>query len=280
MPSHTLKSWLIQAIQVLKEAGVPSPEVDAKALARHALHFSGADLLLQANTLLDAESRAKLEALLAQRVARIPLQYLLGQVEWADLHLKVDRRALIPRPETEWLLYLALQRLKSLPSPAVLDVGTGTGALALGIKQAKPQATVIATDISADALALAAENAVLNGLQVEFIKADLLSGLVGPFDLIVSNPPYLPQTDKNSTQPEVNHDPELALYSGKDGLELARKLVKQAETRLSAGGWLLLELDPRNATQLATEMNEQGWQTMLKTDLVGRERFIEAQQVR
>lgn len=272
----TLSRLLAEARERLRGAGVPSPEVDARALAEHTLGLTGAALLTRAGEEVPDEQAARLRALIARRAARIPLQHLLGEVEWGGVRLRTDGRALVPRPETEWLLHLALEALYGVPAPRVLDVGTGTGALALGLKAARPDARVTATDLSPEALALAGENAALNGLDVALVGGNLLAGLPGPFDLIVSNPPYLPDGDRAGADPEVRHDPDLALYAGADGLAVARPLAAAAGAVLAPGGVLLLELDPRNAPTLAGELGAAGWRAGVLPDLTGRERFVRA----
>lgn len=273
----TLRDLLRRGAAQLGAAGVPSPEVDARALLLCALNLSPVSLLTRAGAEVAPADEARFEALIARRAARVPLQYLLGEVEWGGVRLRCDARALVPRPETEWLLHLTLEALSPLAAPRVLDVGTGTGALALGVKAARRGAQVTATDLSPQALTLARENAALNGLEVTWVQADLLTGVPGPFDLIVSNPPYLPDADREDVQPEVTHDPELALYGGPDGLTLARRLAAQATGVLVPGGRLLLELDPRNATAFAAELRTQGWAAGTAADLTGRERFVTAQ---
>lgn len=294
----SLRQLLKEAIQTLQNAGIPSPEVDARELVLLALGMNRAALLTRANEVISAADTAKITDFIARRAARVPLQHLLGEVEWGGIRLKTDARALIPRPETEVLLELAVAegtrhkaqgdtascapRSASLSLPTchspltILDIGTGTGAVALALKSALPDAEVWATDISAEALALARENAALNGLEVQFVPGSLFAGLSGPFDLIVSNPPYLPAQDEFTAQPEVQHDPALALYSGADGLDLAREMVRDAPQYLCSAGVLLLELDPRNVRVLAGEMP--GWHTEILPDLAGRERFLRATQ--
>ncbi|WP_221089299.1 peptide chain release factor N(5)-glutamine methyltransferase [Deinococcus aquaedulcis] len=274
-----LRDLLRQGAAQLQAAGVPSPEVDARALLVLALNLSPTALLTRGHEPAPADGQARYEALLARRAARVPLQHLLGEVEWGGVRLRTDARALVPRPETEWLLHLALQALAGRHKPRVLDVGTGTGALALGLKAARPDAQVSATDLSEEALSLARENAALNGRDVAFVAGDLLAGLSGPFDLIVSNPPYLPETDAQAAQPEVAFDPPLALYGGPDGLAVARRLAAQAGATLVPGGELLLELDPRNAAPFAAELRAQGWQATTAPDLTDRERFVLAQRL-
>ncbi len=256
--------------------GVPSPLPEARALLMHVLGLDWAGLVLASGRVPSPAEAEHLEALTLRRLAREPLQHLLGEVEWGGLHLRVSPAALIPRPETETLLNLALEALADRENPLVLDVGTGSGALALGLRAARPDARVTATDISPEALALARCNAVHLGLEVRFMQADLLQDVSGRFHLIVSNPPYLPDADRERAQPEVRHDPDLALYGGADGLRLARRLVAQAPAHLEAGGALLLELDPRNVGVLAAEMTASGWSVQVQPDLTGRERFLRA----
>lgn len=294
-PDHlpvSLRELLHHSIQTLHAAGVPSPEVDARELVLHALNLSRTALLTRAAEEVGAEGVQRVRALVGQRAGRVPLQHLLGEVEWGGVRLKVDRRALVPRPETEMLLQLALRVAEGPASPTshspqpttttILDIGTGTGALALGLKSALPAAEVWACDISAEALALAQENAALNGLDVHFVQSDLLGAFlpVGQprpvFDLVLSNPPYLPETDRAHADPEVRCDPELALYAGDDGLALARPLVAEARQVLAPHGTLLLELDPRNVDTLAAEMNAGGWHAEVLPDLTGRRRFLRA----
>ncbi|MBZ9751843.1 peptide chain release factor N(5)-glutamine methyltransferase [Deinococcus sp. HMF7604] len=273
----TIRDLLHTGAAHLAAAGVPSPEVDARELLLFALGLSPTALLTRGQEAAPASGAERYAALLAQRAQRIPLQHLLPEVEWGGVRLRCDPRALVPRPETEWLLHLTLEALRGTSAPRVADVGTGTGALALGLKAARPDAHVRATDLSPGALSLARENAALNGLEVEFLEADLLTGVSGPLDLVVSNPPYLPDADRAGAQPEVGHDPVLALYGGPDGLDIARRLAAQASGGLKAGGWLLLELDPRNAATFAQELRRLGWSADTAPDLTGRERFVLAQ---
>ncbi|MFC6591975.1 peptide chain release factor N(5)-glutamine methyltransferase [Deinococcus lacus] len=275
MQPLTVQQALEQARAALASAGIVSAPAEARALVQHVLQSTPAGLLLRGPETLTTEQQQQFDRLLEARTARWPLQYLLG-TEWGGLTLRCDARALVPRPETEWLLHLCTQR----PAPArILDIGTGSGALALALQARWPSAQVTATDLSAEALSLAQENAVLSGISgVEWRLGDLLAGAVGPFDLVVSNPPYLPEADQAAAEPEVQHDPALALYSGPDGLTLARRLLASTLTHLARpGGTLWLELDPRNVLKLAAEARASGWQVAVHPDLTGRLRFLELQ---
>ncbi len=273
---YTLKLALRETTERLRQAGVPSPEYDAREMVQRVASLSHLDLLMRGDQPVEVRQWQHLEDLTRRREAREPLQYLLSPIEWADLHLHVSPAALIPRPETELLLTMALRSLPGWAAPRVLDVGTGTGALALGVKQVRSDADVTGSDISLEALALARRNAQLNTLDVAFVQADLLTGLSGPYDLLLSNPPYLPETDRAGAQPEVRFDPALALYSGPEGLDLARRLVHDAPRVLAPGGTLWLELDPRNVEVLAAEACAANWTAEVHPDLTGRGRFLKA----
>ncbi|WP_189643704.1 peptide chain release factor N(5)-glutamine methyltransferase [Deinococcus piscis] len=272
-----MREWQTQAAAQLDAAGVTSPRSDAEALLAEVTGLSRTERLLRAHEPLSSTDSARLDRLLARRLSREPLQYLLDAVDWGGVRLRCDPRALIPRPETEWLLHLALSDPAASQAAEVADIGTGSGALALGWKAARPGSRVTATDLSAQALALAAENAALNGLNVAFAQGNLLEPVAGQaFDLILSNPPYLPDSDTGTLDPEVDHDPALALYGGTDGLTLARRLAAQAAGALTPGGVLWLELDGRNATDFAAELAGQGWLAEVHPDLAGRQRFVRA----
>lgn len=257
----------------LEARGLPKGEaLDLLALASR---LSRKDLLLR---LLEApplgtEERAR--ALLEKRLAGYPLQYLLGEVEFFGLPLKVAEGVLIPRPETEGLVELAL-RLPLPKAPRILDVGTGTGAIALALKAHLPEALVFATDIDERALALAEENAERLGLKVHFLKAPLTGGL-RDLDLVVANPPYLPLGYREVAPLELAHESLLALYAGEEGLAVARPLAEEAFEALKPGGFLLLELAPQNIHLLAEELKAKGWEKVeVLQDLAGRDRYLRA----
>ena len=220
-----------------------------------------------------------------ERARGVPLQTLLGVAPFYGLTLHVGPGVLIPRPETERLVELVLQDLKHHDHPRVLDVGTGSGAVALAIKSERPNAAVMATDRSPDALAWARDNAAALGLDIDVVRSDLLaSPKVADFaatcDVLVSNPPYLPESDRGTLPPEVTHDPDEALFAGEDGLAVARRLWREAQPRLKPGASLWLELDPRNAQSFADEVapGAADVQVALHEDLAGRTRFVQIRQ--
>lgn len=259
--------------KALKEAGLPEGEaLDLLALATG---LERKELLLGLSQEPPQGAEAKALALLERRLSGYPLQYLLGEVEFFGLPLKVREGVLIPRPETEGLVALALGL--PLPSrPRLLDVGTGTGAIALALKRHLPQAEVFATDVDEKALDLARENAARLGLEVTFLKAPLTGGL-RELDLVVSNPPYLPEAYRQVAPKELSFENPLALYAGQEGLDVARPLAEEAWGALRPGGWLLLELAPENVAILAGELRARAWQEVeVLRDLAGRDRYLRA----
>jgi release factor glutamine methyltransferase len=213
--------------------------------------------------------------LVARRRAREPLAYVLGEWSFRGLTLKVDGRVLIPRPETEVLVERCLARLEPLAEPRVLDVGAGSGAIAIAIAAEHAGSTVLAVDRSRDALAAAAENLAqssVNG-RVELTQSDLLDGVSGPFDLVVSNPPYVAPEVYETLQPEIRlYEPWDALVGVGVGAEIARA----ACGLLTAGGWLLLECGDGQADELAAALEQLGYLDVVRTaDLAGRPRIVE-----
>ncbi len=268
----------LEALTVrLERAGVPSPRVDAEALLGFVTGFSRTDSILERNRELEADVLARLESLVERRAAREPLQWILGRSGFYGLELRVKPGVLVPRPETERLVEIVLEALRDQPTARVVDIGTGAGAIALAIKHERPLARVFATDIDSKAVKLALENARDLNLEITVQNGDLIGNLEPPFDAIVSNPPYLPEADLEHLEPEVRRDPHGALFSGSDGLKLARRIVLEAQENLNPGGLLALELDPRNVQTLAAELENTVWDgIVIHADLTGRDRFLTA----
>jgi release factor glutamine methyltransferase len=257
----------------LAESGVPSPRVDAEILVAHVLGGTRSGLYADPDV-SDVELDG-LGQLVARRRAREPLAYVLGEWGFRGLTLKVDGRVLIPRPETEVLVERCLVLLEPLAEPRVLDVGVGSGAIAIAIAAEHAGSTVLAVDRSRDALAAAAENLAqssVNG-RVELTQSDLLDGVSGPFDLVVSNPPYVAPEDYETLQPEIRlYEPREALVGVGVGAEIARA----ACGLLTTGGWLLLECGDGQADELAAALEQLGYLDVVRTaDLAGRPRIVE-----
>lgn len=244
--------------------------------------LTGADrlTLLTDPVPLPPAAAATLDAWVARRAAGEPLQHLLGVASFWGLELRAGPAALVPRPETERLVELALDALRPLRAPVVLDVGTGSGAIAVAIARERPDAEVWATDVDPDALALAAANVRALAPAVRLVRADLLEGpelapVLPRADLLVSNPPYLPDADRASLPREVRRDPPGALFGGPDGLGPYRRLLAAAGERLRPDAPLLLELDPRNVGAAAAHARAAGRSARIHDDLTGRARFLE-----
>lgn len=269
------RAWLARE---LRAAGASSPEAEAMGLLGVLLKSSRTQVVLARRLELSAEQETMLRGWLARRRQGEPLQYILGSAPFYGLELTVTPAVLIPRPETERLVELVLQDLQGLERPRLLDVGTGSGAIALAIKHERPDAEVWGSDVSAAALNLARENACKSGLKVGFVHADLLSGpqmaaIAREADLLVANLPYLPAADRERVSREVRREPEQALYAGEDGLALYRRLEPQAFGLLRPGTRLWLELDPRNLGRAAALASV--WRSSrTEGDLLGRERFL------
>ena len=254
-------------------AAVPDPKIDAAALLCHVTGLPRIELLLRAAEPLQAEQETAYRTLLERRAQREPLQYMLGAQCFFGLDFHVDKRVLIPRSETETLCELALQRISPMGSSQVLDVCTGSGAIAVVLKHERPNAQVFATDLSRDALTIAAENANRNAVSVHFAQGDLFAPVSGKrFDCIVSNPPYICSDDCPTLQPEVLQEPLMALDGGADGLDFYRRIITEAPLR--ANGWLCLEIGDTQGAAVRAMLNADGRydEIAIHQDLYGLDR--------
>ncbi|HJX98889.1 MAG TPA: peptide chain release factor N(5)-glutamine methyltransferase [Chthoniobacterales bacterium] len=255
---------------------IENPRLNAEHLIAHVLKMSRIELYLEFETKLNEQELARLRDLVKRRAQGEPLQHLLGTVEFCGQTFLCDKRALVPRPETEELVELLKSEIRN-PKFEILDVGTGSGVIALSLAKEFPEAKVFAVDISDDALALAKENAARLGLseRVEFRKGDLLENFSERFDLIVANLPYVSMQDRQSLAREVLHDPEVALFAGEKGDELARKLIEQAPARLNPGGLLALEIGINQAEGLTEFLRQKNYHDIrAKKDYSGTPRFV------
>jgi release factor glutamine methyltransferase len=225
------------------ERSLGSPRLDAEVLLGHALKLSRVQLYTGHDKPLGPDELTAFRDLVRRRLAGEPVAYLVGEQEFWSLALKVDPRVLIPRRDTETLVEVGLAAARTVAGPLVADVCTGSGAVALALAHELPDARVVGSDLSPGALAVARENVARHGLgaRVALVVADLLEPLAGPFDLILSNPPYVPSAEIATLTAEVRREPRAALDGGPDGLALIRRLVPQAAARLRRGGVLALE---------------------------------------
>src|SRR5256885_1359960 len=240
-----------------KKRGVESPRLNAEHLLAFILKRKRIELYLEFERVLTEAELTPLRELVRRRGQGEPLQHLLGTVEFAGHTFLCDKRALVPRPETEQLVELLQSKIENRQS-RILDVGTGSGVIALSLAAKFPEAKVTATDLSDDALSLARENADRLGLtsRVEFLRSDLLTYVNHVCDLIVANLPYVANGDRATLSREVAHDPEVALFGGERGDEIVRRLIDEAPARLAPGGVLALEVGLGQADDLAALMAE------------------------
>lgn len=278
-PMLTVLEIIKRTTGFLTQRGVESSRLEAELLIGHALGLSRMQLYLQFERPLTEAELEKIRPLVKRRGGREPLQYILGTTEFSGLKLKTDRRALIPRPETEYLLELLAPRLTRAPA-RILDLGTGSGALALALASAYPGAAVRAVDKSTEALALARENAEQCGLgaRVQFLVSDWFSALEqdAEFELIVANPPYLSDEEMRATQSEVkDFEPAMALSAGPDGAAALQQIIPEARPHLTAGGLLACETGIAQHRQLQELAAGSGYaRTESLCDLTGRERYL------
>ncbi len=256
--------------------GVESPRLNAEHLIAHILGKKRIELYMEFDRPLGERELAPLRDLVRRRAQGEPLQHLLGTVEFHGRVFATDARALIPRPETELLMELILK--EPLPEvPCLLDVGTGSGVIALTLAAELPSADVTAVDVSPDALALARENAARHGLgeRVKFQQSDLFSSVDGAFDLIVANLPYIPGGEIASLSREVQRDPLLALDGGPKGTEIIERLIADARGHFKPGGKLVLEIGIGQETALQTELATQNYRDIRAVaDYQGILRFL------
>ena len=304
MPQMTVLEILNRTKVFFEKKGVPDARLDAEYIISHGLGMKNRmDLYLNFEKPLTAAELDTLRPLVARRANREPLQHIVGDTSFRGHIIKCDPRALIPRPETESLVDMAIERLKGVESPFIVEVGTGTAAISIACAKEIAGAKVLATDISEEALSLARENAQANGLNEEltFAQGDLLDAVTGDIvakivgasagsagsptlsatlpkiSCLIANLPYIPDGEKGKLQPEVDKfDPALALYGGPDGLDLVRKLLGQTEGKLSAGAPILLEIGSEQAEVLKNEAGNYPWLEFegIHKDYCGNIRFV------
>jgi release factor glutamine methyltransferase len=275
----SLEEVLRRSTEYLRERGSPTPRLDTELLLAHALGLQRIELYTQFDRPLTDSELATCRELVRRRGQREPVAYILGSWGFHRLDLEVDSRVLVPRPETEILVDRCLALLEGAERPAVLDVGTGSGAIALAIAGERPDAVVTASDVSGDALAVATANAERLGLAIELVRSDLFEQLGGRrFDLIASNPPYVTEAELAGLEPEVAvHEPRLATVAGPEGLEVFRRLLPDAREHLEAGGCVVVECGAGQAGWVTGELARLGYgDSKVERDLAGIERVVEA----
>jgi release factor glutamine methyltransferase len=284
-----LRAALRAAIARLEESGVPSAPLAAELLLMHVLQRDRTWLYAHPEFELSPEDAAAYAHLIERRSEGVPTQYLTGRQEFWGLEFQVGPGVLIPRPETEHTIELALERLGARRAEPlrIVDVGTGSGCIAIALARELPRAEIVATDISAAALDYAQRNAARHGVskRIQFLRADLLEAAMGAlgraesrFDLIVSNPPYVGRNDAGSLPREVReHEPAEALFAGDDGLQIYPALIDEAARKLAPSGIVVLEIGYNGAQYVGSLLSASQWTDLRVTrDLAGIERVISA----
>ena len=275
MPSETsIRAALREAAHLLEKDRVSAPRLTAEVLLGHLLDREKAFLYAHPEETLQPDQQKRLLEFVRQRCAGKPTQYITGRQEFYGFLFQVTPDVFIPRPETELLVEEALARLGE--NDRVLDVGAGSGCVGIAIKKKRPSARVIACDLSRPALRVAAANARRLEAEVEFVEVDLVYAFApSSFDLVVSNPPYVPLLALAGLQKEIRSEPAQALFAGEDGLEMYRKLTKAAARVLRPGGRLLMELGYTSRSAVEAMLNTGEWETpTVRTDLAGIDRML------
>ncbi len=255
----TIRDIIHETTEKLEAAGIPSARLDAEVLLAFYLHCDRIELIKNPDNLLREDQIAAFRKLRARRLNFEPVAYITGRKAFWSFTLEVNPDVLIPRPDTEIIIEeaLALCRSRALDCPRILDVGTGSGAIALALAKEMPGADIIATDISPAALAVAKKNARALRLEktVHFVLSDLFEQVQGVFDLIVSNPPYIGADEYETLESGVkDFEPKVALWAGQTGVEFYEKLIYQAHSRLAEKGWLLLEIGAKQDSAVSAIM--------------------------
>lgn len=276
-PPRTVLEALQRATAFFERKGLGEARLEAEVLVAHALHKTRVQLYTHFDQPLAEEEIARCRELLRRRAGGEPTAYLTGEKEFWSVPLAVDARVLIPRPDTERIVEAALER----GGRRILEIGTGSGCIAIALARERPDAMVVATDLCPDALAVARANVERHGLadRIDLRQGDLYAPVAGErFDLIVSNPPYIPHLDVPRLQPEIAyHEPRLALDGGADGLDVLRRLIASAPDHLAAGGWLLAEFGQGHGAAVVRLAAAAGLvEVSLARDLAGHERLLAA----
>jgi release factor glutamine methyltransferase len=271
------------AAEHMKSRGFENARLEVERLLGGVLGMSRIELYLAFDRLVDEKDREAFRGLYRRRLAHEPLQHLVGETEFREVRVKTDRRAFIPRPETEILVEAAVEFLRGRDEPLIADLGTGAGVIALSVAYEVPGARAVAVDISEDALLLAKANARKLGLEkaITLVAGDMLDALEGrgPFDAILSNPPYVRSAEIDALELEVSlHEPRAALDGGPDGMTFHRRIAADAHCHLKPGGLLLLECGEDQAESLRTCIEETNRYASIDIirDLAGRKRVVKA----
>ncbi len=265
-----LKELLDEGCRQLEDAGIANPRLAAEVMLRFLLGLRRVDLYLKEAMPVPPDAEREFHLMVDRKLRREPLQYIIGETEWFGLKIKCCPSALVPRPETEIVVERALELIANLQEPLVVDIGTGSGNIAIAIALSRTDAQVVATDISSEALLLARENVTLHRVEARVaLRLGNLFEPLGPdavFDLIISNPPYVLESEYSSLMPEVrDYEPQIALVAGEDGLAVIRSLISDAHLHLKLGGLLVFEIGEQQAADARRLVADCGKYDLLET---------------
>ena len=274
-----LAETLREAEQLLREHRVGVPAMTARVLLSDTLGRSQAWLVAHSEDRIDSDHLRKFHEMVRSRCSGVPTQYIRGIQEFYELEFSVTPDVLIPRPETEHLVAAVIERAR--PGHRIVDIGTGSGAIAVAVAKHVPGAAVVASDISIKAANVATRNARRHGVEVRFAVGDLGSPFQSDaFEIVVSNPPYIPLKNAGGVQRELRHEPSIALYGGEDGLRVIKRLVDEVPRILKSGGWFLAEIGFGTRPELERALDRQEWnEPRFRTDLAGIDRVVAVQRV-
>ncbi len=281
----SLKELYHQGREVIRQSGIENPELEASVLLAKALSIEAKDIYAYPEREFGPEEVEEFNRLLERRIRREPIAYILGEREFYSRSFMVTPDVLIPRPETEVLVEEALKILENFTSPSIIDVGTGSGCIAVTLGCERRDARILATDISYEALLIAGKNADRHGVSkgVSFICSDLLGCFKDEsFDLVVSNPPYVKRSDYASLDRDVrDYEPKLSLLGGEEGIEYIKEIVLQSKRALKKGGWCIVEIGVDQSGKVTEMLEEAGFKDIsLTRDLSGVERVIKGKWIR
>jgi release factor glutamine methyltransferase len=247
----TIKNALDKSAEYLKKKDSNSPRLDAEILLAHVMKKKRLQLYLEFDRPLSDNEKNLYRECLKKRAEHEPVAYITGEKEFMSLSFKVTPDVLIPRPDTEMIVEESIRKIKEWKKqnpekkPSILEIGTGSGAISISILHHFADLEITATDISESAIHIAEENAMRHNFanRIRFVHGDLFAGAKGPFDFIISNPPYIASGDINTLSPDIiRHEPHQALFSGKEGLDTIKRILSEGEKKLSPGGWILVEI--------------------------------------
>ncbi|MCF6228092.1 MAG: peptide chain release factor N(5)-glutamine methyltransferase [Planctomycetes bacterium] len=271
-----IRDWLSAASDRLRKAGVDSPRLTASLLLGHVINKSRSELMACAEAALDTSTLAAANRLLQRRVNREPLEYITGKHEFFGREFDITKGVLIPRPETEDIILWLKENFATDAKFTCCDIGTGSGCLAITVACEFPNTKVTATDLYDTPVQITQQNASKHGIEIDITTADILEGINKTFDVIISNPPYVPESDRETLEPEVlDHEPQEALFGGQDGTQMICRMLPQLHAHLNAGGKFIVEHDLNHAETLRAKAQKQGFINVCShQDFTGRERFL------